>query len=38
MTCLIEDWNGASAAFFESLGFVRHEEIAYYSRRDDDSV
>ena len=38
VTCLIEDWNGASAAFFESLGFVHHEEIAYYSRRDDDSV
>ena len=38
VTCLIEDWNGVSATFFESLGFVRHEEIAYYSRRDDDSV
>ena len=38
VTCLIEDWNRTSARFFESLGFVRHEEIAYYSRRDDDSV
>ena len=38
VTCLIEDWNTASAEFFESLGFIRHEDIAYYSRREDESV
>lgn len=38
VTCLIEDWNATSAAFFESIGFVRHEDITYYSRRDDDGI
>ena len=38
VTCLIEDWNTSSAAFFESLGFVRHDEITYYARREDENV
>lgn len=33
VTCLIEDWNEESMAFFERIGYVRHPDIAYYSKR-----
>jgi len=33
VTCLIEDWNEGSMAFFERLGYVPHRDIAYYSKR-----
>jgi ribosomal protein S18 acetylase RimI-like enzyme len=33
VTCLIESGNAASGAFFESLGYVEHPDIAYYSKR-----
>jgi ribosomal protein S18 acetylase RimI-like enzyme len=33
VTCLIEGGNDASEAFFESLGYVKHPGIVYYSKR-----
>lgn len=38
VTCLVEDWNGGSMAFFERLGYVPHPEIVYYSKRSDPDV
>lgn len=32
-TCLIETWNGASMVFFEHIGYTRHEDCVYYSKR-----
>lgn len=33
MTCLVENWNADSMAFFERIGYVAHPEITYYSKR-----
>lgn len=33
VTCLIEDWNESSMAFFERIGYVPHRDIVYYSKR-----
>ena len=33
VTCLIEDWNEGSMAFFERIGYVPHRDIVYYSKR-----
>lgn len=33
VTCLIEGVNGASEAFFESLGYIEHPDITYFSKR-----
>lgn len=33
VTCLIEDWNEESMAFFERVGYVRHPDIVYFSKR-----
>ena len=33
VTCLIEGGNDASEKFFESLGYVGHPSITYYSKR-----
>jgi len=33
VTCLIEGGNDASERFFESLGYVSHPDITYYSKR-----
>jgi len=33
VTCLIEDWNKDSIAFFESIGYLEHRECIYYSKR-----
>ncbi len=33
VTCLIEGENEASTAFFRSLGYIGHPDIAYYSKR-----
>jgi len=32
-TCLIESWNRPSMSFFQAIGFSRHDEIVYFSRR-----
>jgi N-acetylglutamate synthase len=33
VTCLIEEGNASSMAFFQSLGYVNHPDIAYLSKR-----
>jgi ribosomal protein S18 acetylase RimI-like enzyme len=33
VTCLIEDWNENSMAFFERIGYVPHRDIVYFSKR-----
>jgi len=33
VTCLIEDWNEESMVFFERIGYVRHPDIVYFSKR-----
>ncbi len=33
VTCLIEGRNDASELFFQSLGYIGHPDIAYYSKR-----
>ena len=33
VTCLIEGDNQASRKFFQSLGYVGHPDITYYSKR-----
>lgn len=38
LACQVEDWNVDSAVFFESVGFVRHDDITYFSRRKNDDV
>jgi len=38
ITCLIEDWNEDSIAFFERIGYVEHRECIYYSKRLDEDV
>lgn len=38
VTCLIEDWNETSMRVFERLGYQRHDDILYYSKRRDPEV
>ncbi|MEM0151015.1 MAG: GNAT family N-acetyltransferase [Thermoplasmata archaeon] len=33
---LIEDWNVASQELFKSMGYVKHTDIFYFSKRDSD--
>jgi ribosomal protein S18 acetylase RimI-like enzyme len=33
VACLIEDWNDVSANVFERLGYTKHPDILYYSKR-----
>lgn len=37
-TCLIETYNHTSMAFFEKLGYCRHDDIIYFSKRLHDDV
>jgi ribosomal protein S18 acetylase RimI-like enzyme len=37
-TCLIEEWNRESMAFFESIGYTEHRECIYYSKRSQPDV
>lgn len=36
--CLIEDWNAASMQFFERLGYQKHSDILYFSKRRNPDV
>ncbi|MCD6117865.1 GNAT family N-acetyltransferase [bacterium] len=38
ITCLIEDWNKSSMELFLSLGYVKHDDIIYFSKRKNDDV
>ncbi len=33
IACLIEDWNTTSMQVFEKLGYTKHTDILYYSKR-----
>jgi len=33
VACLIEDWNTISMQVFEQLGYTKHPDILYYSKR-----
>jgi ribosomal protein S18 acetylase RimI-like enzyme len=33
VACLIEDWNKESMKFFERIGYKRHNDIFYFSKR-----
>jgi len=33
IACLIEDWNKDSMEFFEKMGYKRHRDIHYYTKR-----
>ncbi|MBN2415289.1 GNAT family N-acetyltransferase [bacterium] len=37
-TCLIETYNDPSMAFFGKLGYIRHDDIMYFSKRLHDDV
>ncbi|RLE35904.1 GNAT family N-acetyltransferase [Candidatus Acetothermia bacterium] len=38
VTCLVETWNETSLAFFEAIGYVRHDDIVYFSKRKGPDV
>ena len=38
ITILVEDRSPESMALFSSLGYYRHEDIHYYSKRESDEV
>jgi ribosomal protein S18 acetylase RimI-like enzyme len=33
VACLIEEWNKESMVFFEKLGYTRHKDIFYFTKR-----
>jgi ribosomal protein S18 acetylase RimI-like enzyme len=33
IACLIEDWNENSSIFFRKIGYIKHEDILYFSKR-----
>ncbi len=36
--CLVEDWNAASLEVFKRLGYQRHSDIIYFSKRKNSDV
>ncbi len=34
IACLVEDWNEDSLKFFEKMGYIRHKEIFYLTKRE----
>jgi len=38
VTCLVETWNESSMAFFKAIGYVRHDDIVYFSKRKSPDV
>jgi len=38
IACLIEDWNTKSLQVFEKLGYKKHTDILYFSKRKDSNV
>ena len=36
--CLIEDWNKESMEFFERIGYQRHHDIYYFTKREDSDT
>lgn len=35
---LIEDWNDPSFSLFNKMGYVRHDDITYLSKRESDDI
>jgi ribosomal protein S18 acetylase RimI-like enzyme len=35
---LIEDWNETSLALFEKVGYIKHEDIFYLSKREGEEI
>ena len=33
IACLVEDWNSVSLQVFEKLGYTRHQDIIYFTKR-----
>ncbi len=38
MACMVEDWNTMSLEVFERLGYTRHPDIIYFSKRKNPGV
>ncbi len=38
IACLIEDWNTVSIQVFERLGYKRHSEVIYFTKRRDSKI
>ena len=38
VACLIEDWNATSIQVFEQLGYTKHSDILYYSKRKNEKI
>ena len=38
VACLIEEWNVDSMQIFENLGYTRHKDIIYFTKRENPTV
>ena len=38
IACLVEAWNTSSLKFFEQLGYMKHEDIIYHTKRKHPDV
>ena len=38
IACLIEDWNSRSMKVFEKLGYIKHNDVIYFSKRKNDDI
>ena len=38
IACLVEDWNTNSLQVFEKLGYKKHSDMVYFSKRKDSNV
>lgn len=38
IACLVEKWNKDSLVFFEKMGYVRQEDIFYFTKREGDHI
>jgi len=36
--CLVEDWNESSMGFFEKLGYTKHTDIIYFTKRKNSDI
>ena len=38
IACLVEEWNSGSLKFFERIGYTRHKDIFYLTKREGDHI
>jgi N-acetylglutamate synthase len=38
IACLIENWNDRSMKVFQKLGYIKHEDVVYFSKRKNDNI